>query len=279
MNHGTSTVEPDTGHHETVDRGERSLRSIRQLPSAAKALVLLEVFLGDQPSLGVTEVARAAGITKSTAFRLLGVLVEHGFVTRRGSRYSLGERLFELGSYTNFCRPRSLRDAAIPFLSDLYAEYKTTVHLAVLDDGDPLYLAKLHGSSHVNSPSHVGSKMPASITGVGKALLAYSGPKELEQALVQPLVRRTPYSITQPRLFLEELEQVRTNGYAMDREESTLGLHCYAAPIFHKQRAVAAVSVCTTSATSGTQLIAAVKSVATKIGRALPATSMDSTAW
>lgn len=259
--------------------GERRIKSLQHIPSAGKALVLLEVFVGNQPSLGVTEVARAAGITKSTAFRLLGVLVDHGYVIRRGSRYSLSERLFELGAYTSFCRPRSLRDAAIPFLSNLYAEYKTIVHLAVLDDGDPLYLAKLHGAPNLNTPTYVGSKMPASVTAVGKALLAFAEPAEVDRVIARPLTRRTPYSITQPRLLLDELQQVRTQGFAIDREESTLGVQCYAAPIVHKQRVVAAVSVCTTSATAGSQLIAAVRGVADKIGRALPTTSMDSTAW
>jgi DNA-binding IclR family transcriptional regulator len=270
---------PGTKQPDDVERTDRPLRSIRQIPSAGKALVLLEVFVGNQSSLGVTEVARAAGITKSTAFRLLGELVEHGYLTRRGARYGLSERLFELGSYTSCCRPHSLRDTAIPFLSNLYAEYKATVHLAVLDDGDPLYLAKLHGPTHVNTPTHVGSKMPASVTAVGKALVAFSERDEIERALARPLVRRTPYSITQPHLLLGELEQIRALGYAADREESTLGVHCYAAPIVQAGRLVAAVSVCTTSSASGTQLVTAVRTVADRIGRAVPTTSMVSTIW
>jgi IclR family transcriptional regulator, KDG regulon repressor len=246
------------------------------VPSAAKALMLLDVFVGAPPSLGVTEIAREAGVSKSTAFRLLGILVDHGFVVRHGSRYGLGDRLFELGSHTAYSRPRSIRDVATPFIADLYATYRSTVHLAVLDGSMVLYLEKLYGAMHLRSSSHVGSKLPATYTGVGKALLAFSEPQVVRSLLSAELPRRTRYSITSPSILLAELEQVRRDGFAVDREESTLGIRCYAAPILVGERLVAAVSICTASSNVRSQrLVSAVMDAAVGISRALPRFMVD----
>lgn len=252
-----------------------------QHSSAAKAMLLLNVFHGGPPSLGVTEIARDAGLPKSTAFRLLGLLAEHGFIVRNGSRYSLGSRLFELGAHSTCSRPRSIRDIATPVLADLYAKYRSTVHLGVLDAGQVLYLEKLYGPNQPSTPSHVGSKLPASLTAVGKSLLAFAEPGELTTALDGELPRRTQHSITDRAVLVDELETVRRTGFSVDREESTLGLACFAAPIRSGERVVAAVSICTSAAnavSSAPQLTAAVRHAAIEIGRSLPRSAGDALA-
>src|SRR3712207_5088672 len=82
--------------------------------SVGKALALMEAFDSPAASIGVTELARRAGLPKSTAFRLLAVLEVGNFVERNGNRYCLGRRLFELGNMVSYCRPRNLRDIALP---------------------------------------------------------------------------------------------------------------------------------------------------------------------
>ena len=288
-----STVEPEamstvTSRHITRTQASRKPRPLPsmllsdtstapsgQMPSAAKLLLVLEVFLGGPPSLGVTEIARDAGLTKSTAFRLLSVLADRGFVTRHGSRYSLGRRFIHFGAYTAYNRPHSLRDVATPFLADLYSSYRATVHLGVLDEGQVLYLEKLHGPQQMTVPSHVGSRLPATLTGVGKALLAFAPRDETAAVLGAKLPMRTPYSITDPNVLASQLLSIRSKGYAIDREESTLGLTCYAAPVMVAQRLVGAVSICTSTPSSGEQLIAAVRRAAADIGRALPRSSAE----
>lgn len=262
-------------HRPSMLAGNATPAESGQVPSAAKLLLLLEVFLGGPPSLGVTEIARDAGLTKSTAFRLLSVLADRGFVTRHGSRYSLGRRLIHFGAYTAYNRPHSLRDVATPILADLYSSYRATVHLGVLDEGQVLYLEKLHGPSQLTVPSHVGSHLPATLTGVGKALLAFAPEDETAAVLAAELPRRTPYSITDRTLLADQLISVRSKGYAVDREETMLGLICYAAPIMVAQRLVGAVSICTSTSSSGDQLIAAVKRAAADVGRALPRSSAE----
>ncbi len=213
--------------------------------SVGKALALLDAFEHIDTSLGVSELARRTGLPKSTAFRLLAILEQRRLVERQGNRYCLGTRLFELGHRISYCRPRSLRDSALPFLTDLYSVTGETVHLGVLNGTDVLYLEKLFGHQPVAAPSAVGGRVPAYCSGIGKALLAFSGPDAIQDVLTRGLTPRTGYTIVVPSLFIAELSRVRTEGVAFDHEESKVGINCVAAPIFARAgRLLGAVSVC-----------------------------------
>jgi DNA-binding IclR family transcriptional regulator len=214
--------------------------------SVGKALALLDAFENIDTSLGVSELARRTHLPKSTAFRLLAILEQRQLVERQGTRYCLGTRLFELGHRVSYCRPRSLRDSAVPFLSDLYELTHETVHLGVLDGTDVLYLEKLFGHQRVKAPSAVGARVPAYCSALGKALLAVSEPDATQAALARGLQPRTGYTIIAPTLFTQELDTVRTRGgIAFDREESSVGVNCVAAPIHARNgRLLGAVSVC-----------------------------------
>ena len=215
--------------------------------SAAKAIAVLEAFRGAGAVLGVTEIAHRTGLSKSTAHRLLAVLVERRFVQRHDNRYMLGRALFELGSLVPDCRPRSLREAAVPVMADLYATTRATVHLAVLEGLDALYVEKLHGPGSVQSPSRVGGRMPAMCTGVGKAMVAFSTPEVIDEHLAQPVRRLTPHTLVHPKLLRENLAKIRENGVAYDQEECQLGLRCVAVPVLRAgtEEPIAALSLTT----------------------------------
>ena len=213
------------------------------VPSVTKALQLLEAFRSSGPVVGVSEIARRADVPKSTAFRLLAYLEKSGFVDRRGRGYSLGQRLFELGNSVPVCRPRGLRDVAMPHLSDLFVATGSVVHLGVLEGTDVVYLEKIFGRTTLQVPTTVGGRMPASSSALGKAMLAVNGRAAIAPVLEQGLSRLTPYSISDPGRFLQQLSKVRAEGVAYDREEVMLGMVCVAAPIVSQGRAVAAVSV------------------------------------
>ncbi len=213
--------------------------------SVGKALALLDAFENIDTSLGVSELARRTHLPKSTAFRLLAILEQRQLVERQGTRYCLGTRLFELGHRVSYCRPRALRDSAVPFLSDLYELTHETVHLGVLDGTDVLYLEKLFGHQRVKAPSAVGARVPAYCSALGKALLAVSDPDATHATLARGLQPRTGYTIIAPALFSQELDTVRSRGVAFDREESSVGVNCVAAPIHARNgRLLGAVSVC-----------------------------------
>ena len=209
----------------------------------AKSLELLDSFTAAERSVGVTELARRAGLPKSTAFRLLSYLEHGGYVERVGTGYRLGGRLFELGNRIHHCRPRGLRDIALPYLSELYTGTRHVAHLGVLEGEDVVYLEKIHGHRSVRTPSTVGGRLPAACVGLGKAMLAFSGPDIVRRVVGAGLRRRTPYSISESGRLLRELARARVHGLALDREEAAIGLTCVAAPILVGGRPVAAISV------------------------------------
>lgn len=210
--------------------------------SVTKALALLDAFRRIGPVAGVSDLARATGLPKSTAFRLLNQLAASGFLNRSGTDYRLDQHVFELGNCVPMCTPGDLRSIAAPFLSDLFAMSRTIVHLAVLDGTDVMYVDKIQGNTSVKVPTVVGGRIPASCSALGKAILPFGHKPVIEQILQEGLRRRTRHSIAAPGLFLSELQQVRQHGVAFDREESSLGLTCVAAPIIWSGHAIAAIS-------------------------------------
>ncbi|MCX4091058.1 IclR family transcriptional regulator [Nocardia sp. alder85J] len=207
-----------------------------------KAVSLLLAF-EDQTGagLGVSELARRAQLSKSTAFRVLGMLERNGVVERIGTGYRLGARLHQLGASVYSPECERLRDLLLPYLTDLYESTHHTVHLAARYDSEVVYLAKLYGHRTVAVPSRIGGRLPAHCTAVGKALLAYrtdpGGP------VTEPR-RMTPHSVTDPVRLADELSVVRRTGIAYEEQESRLGVSCMAAPVFDgSSRAVAAFSI------------------------------------
>ena len=239
--------------------------------SVGKALSLLTAFEGPE-SVGVSELARRTGLQKSTAFRLLSILEEWRLVERNGNRYCLGTRLFELGNRVSYCSPRGLRDVALPFLTELYGVTRETIHLAVLDDTEVLYVEKLYGHNQARSPSFVGGRVPGHCAAVGKAMLAFSDCQRGKRLLSKPMEQRTPWTLVSPDLFVSELWDVKNQGIAIDREEASIGLTCIAAPILNRRgRAVAGVSISgATGRFDPTSYRSTITNVARDIAKRLP---------
>jgi DNA-binding IclR family transcriptional regulator len=207
-----------------------------------RALRLLGAFEPGDTELSLAELARRTKLPKATAHRLLGELADWELVERTPSGHRLGVRLFELGTLVPL--QYHLREAAGPYLADLFEATRSTVHLAVLDGTDVVYVHKLGSRQGPVVASRLGGRMPAHCTGVGKALLAFSAPAAVQDLLRSELKRRTPRTIVAPGLVLRELRAVRGRGFAEEHEESTRGIACVAAPVLGTGRqAVAAVSI------------------------------------
>lgn len=223
----------------------RSIPPARDSRTAVdKAMSLLSAF-GDDAyiGVGVSELARRSSLSKSTAFRLLATLQDNGAVERAGNNYRLGKMIQDLGATQEDALQGRMRDALTPFLADLYVLSKQTVHLAVLEGTDVVYLNKLYGHLQVRSPSRIGGRAPGYCTAVGKVLLAYN-PDAAEQAMSAGMLNWTPSTITSPARLRAELLEVRRTNLAYDREEILTGLNCIAAPVFGPNgRPVAALSV------------------------------------
>lgn len=212
--------------------------------SVDKAISLLTAF-GPQAAtgIGVSELARRASLSKSTAFRVLGMLERNGVVEKVGREYRLGARLHELGRSVYAPDHDRLRDQLIPFVTDLYEATHETVHLGALHGTDVLYLAKIYGHRQVRAPSRVGGRVPAYATAVGKAMLAFD-PDGLELTLARRIVPFTSATVADRDALHSQLDEVRRAGVATENEEIQPGLACIAAPIFGAAGTpVAAVSV------------------------------------
>ncbi|MFI5953882.1 IclR family transcriptional regulator [Cryptosporangium sp. NPDC051539] len=209
--------------------------------SAGKALALLDALGGPRAVLGVSELARIVSLPKSTAHRLLVVLIESGYVRRAGDKYALSTRAFELGNQVTVARSNGLRERAMPVLAELYAQTREAIHLGVPAGASVLYVEKLFGPDSVRINTAVGMRRPQYATALGKTMLAFSEPQSMQARYY----RFTAFTIAHPDLLGRALERVREEGFATDHEETFLGVSCLAVPVLDRRtgRPVAALSV------------------------------------
>ncbi len=210
-----------------------------------RVIDILEVFPRLGPELGVSEISRALGLKKATAHRLLAALRRRGIVAQDpvSRRYRLGMKLWELGSMAT--SQVDWVDRVKPHLQHLTDQAGETTHLAVLSDGQVLYVDKVESSRSLRMPSQVGRRLPVHCTGVGKALTAFLPDEVLRGLLLRRgMPRFTTATITDVETLQREFAEVRRRGYAIDNEEIEEGLVCIAAPVRdHTTHVVAAVSI------------------------------------
>ncbi|MEU7769125.1 IclR family transcriptional regulator [Nocardia sp. NPDC049190] len=201
---------------------------------------LMSAFGPTDTDLGVNELARRTGIPKASVSRLVKEMEAVGLFERQGTKVGLGLRLFELGERAS--RRRSVREVALPFLADLREATRQTVHLAILDGTDVVYVEILRGRDAPPLPSGVGGRLPAHATGVGKALLAGSPPAASDAVIAAGLTRLGPRTITAPGPLVRQLRRIVASGLAYEFEESAPGVACVASAIRLDARPIAAVS-------------------------------------
>ena len=186
--------------------------------------------LADGGVLGLSELARRSGLAKPTVHRLCAELVAWGVVERAGDAFRLGPKLFELGARVP--GRRHLREAALPFVEDLFVATGHTVHLAVLDGLEVIYLERLTGRRFSPAPSSVADRLPLHCTATGKCLLAFGPPELLDEVIAGGLAARTSRSITDGEALASELDRVRRDGTATELGEVSDGHVAVGAPIF-----------------------------------------------
>ncbi|MGI8486624.1 MAG: IclR family transcriptional regulator [Thermomicrobiales bacterium] len=215
-----------------------------QVKSASRALDIVELLAASAKGVAFIDVGRALGIPKSSLHALLGVLTERGFVEydQRNRLYSLGIRTWEVGQ--SYIANRDLLKNALPVMRDVVASINETVQLAVLDGIENVYLAKVDCSHPVRLQSEVGKRLYAHATGLGKVLLAGLDLEILNARFAgTTLPELTPNTAHDLHSLFQELETVRTVGFAIDDQEYTPGLRCVAVPLFDIEgRTIAALS-------------------------------------
>ena len=242
--------------------------SARGTSVTSRALALLGAFDAGHRRLSLTELARRAGLPVPTTHRLVGELVAWGALARTPEGdYVVGRRMWDLGLLAPV--QTGLRQLASPYLHDLYGASLATVHLAVRDGLEVLYLDRLAGHASVPVVSSIGSRLPMHATGVGKVLLAHA-PADVQQAVLADLRRITPYTITQPGLLRRQLARVRREGHAGTVEEMSPGACSLAVPIRRGEQVVAALGMVVPSLKRDrAKLVGALEVAARGIGREL----------
>lgn len=248
---------------------ERNAESTRdQSNMLEKSLRILQAFRSGDKHLRLAELADRTGMAKSTVHRLAQVLVDNRLLASTDNGYELGIALFELSSLVPV--KQQLRVAALPFLQDLFMATHETVHLGIREGMDVVYVEKIYGHSDLGLPSRVGGRLPLNCTGIGKALLAFSGEPVRADFFSRPLRRITEKSVIDPTRLARELAEVRATGLAFEREEATSGRECVAAPVVVHGEVVAAMSISVpVSAYRMPQLAAAIKTSALSLARHL----------
>ncbi|MFJ4782523.1 IclR family transcriptional regulator [Streptomyces sp. NPDC088794] len=235
-----------------------------------RLLAVLAAFDHEHPGLCLTDISRRAGLTLTTAHRLVAALTEWGALERDESGvYHVGLRLWEISALAP--RGLALRQVALPYLEDLYEATHENVQLAVRDGGEVVYTEWLSGRSAVGVHIRVGARWPLHATGVGLALLAHGEPAFQEEYCAGPLASFTPYTVTDPGRLRRMLAEVRRTGIAVSSRQVTSDALSVAAPVRGPGGAVvAAVSVVVPQVEAQVPvLVPAVRLAARGISRAL----------
>ena len=213
--------------------------------TVGKALDVLDRVAAFGRPVRFSELLEKAPFPKATLYRLVQTLTKQGmlrFEAERGT-YAPGMRLVRMAHAA--WAQSSLAPLARTHLDALSRAVGETVHLAQLDGGHVLYVDKRNAARPVPMFSEAGKVGPAYCTGVGKAMLAFLPPAELDAMLArQSWHRFTPATLTDEGAMRAELAAVREAGHAFDREEHEPGIHCIAMPILTASgRMLGAVSV------------------------------------
>lgn len=217
----------------------------RSVPAVTRAMDVLELFLDGDTNLPAREITERLSLPRTTVHELVHTLVSRGYLAPVGDgSYSLGLRLFQLGSA--YAERIDLARDGQRIAEDVAKQCDETVHVAVLDRADVIYIVKVDGGHSVRMVSAVGHRLPAHCTAVGKMLLSglsTDGVRAVTSSDGQ-LPALTEKSITTVDSLLEALEKVRKQGLAFEQNESNPDVACVAAPVYDRSaEMVAAMSI------------------------------------
>jgi len=213
------------------------------MTSLARGLVVIRAFTERNSRLTIAEVARLAGLPRAAARRCLHTLSRLGYAGSDGRSYYLKPKILSLG-YA-FLSSTPLAATVQPFLERVSEGLHESSSAGVLDEGDVVYIARAATKRIMSVGLSVGSRLPASTTSMGRALLAHLPPAEQAAHLARfPPRRLTERTVVEPGALLRILEQTRLRGYALVDQELEVGLRSIAVPVVNAQgQVVAAMNV------------------------------------
>lgn len=240
-----------------------------------RGLEVLRCFDRDHPTLSLGEVAKRLGWRRTEPFRFLHTLEALGYLRRDPvtKRYGLTPKVLEIGfsALANLQLP----ELAQPYLERLRDRTNASAHVGILDGNDVVYVGRAAARSILSSTIHVGSRLPAHATAIGKTLLAAKTDEWIKAWLKgNDLTRYTANTLAETRALLDELHEIRRRGYAISNQEFEFGIRSVAAPILDAHgQTVAAVNVSTAAdgqdpSAVATLLVPAVHETAVELSQA-----------
>ena len=220
------------------------------ISSLARGLSILEAFDPANPKMGIAELAKETGLSKSTVFRLVQTLRSLGYIVHAGDekKFILGPKVLGLGFAA--LSSMELREVAQPYLLELSRMVTETVNLAVLDGWKLIYVERIKTQQIVNINLHVGSRLELYNTAMGRVLAAFESEDWLCGYLkyLKQLPEAKEYWRYNGQKFLKILDEVRKTDFAINNEELTPGLRSIASPVRNREgRTVAAVNIAVSS--------------------------------
>lgn len=221
----------------------------RLVPAVTRALDILELFLDGDGTLSAPEITRKLQLPRTTVHELVTTLTARSYldpVPGQPGRYRLGLRAYQLGS--RYAEQLDLAAEGQQVARRVAETCDETVHVAILEGADVIYIAKVDSTHAVRMVSAAGRRLPAHCTSVGKMLLASLPPEELNERLPKDdttrLAALTENSLTSPAALRTALEEIRERGVAVEQRESNPDVSCVAAPVRDSSgRVVAALSI------------------------------------
>jgi DNA-binding IclR family transcriptional regulator len=226
--------------HETQQRDEKQPERKLGVQVIARAAEICRELATSVDGLTTAEIAERVGLSRPTVYRILRALADEDFVRElsRG-RYGIGPAFLVIGGSTY----GGLRHDMRPFMKDLSTELGETIDLAMLDNGEALFVDQFVAVRGLRVVAHMGARLPLHSTASGKALLAALRPDEVDAVLSERLTGYTPNTVTDKAVLIEQLDGIRSSGVAYDYEEYVMGVCAVATPVSDAIGAVAALTV------------------------------------
>ena len=219
----------------------------RLVPAVTRALDILELFLDGDGTLSAPDIVRKLQLPRTTVHELVTTLAARQYIVQvpgQPGRYRLGVRPYQLGS--RYAEQLDLAAEGQQVARTVAETCDETVHVAILEGTDVIYIAKVDSTHAVRMVSAAGRRLPAHCTSVGKMLLASLPDSELTSRVPEDaeLAGMTPNSITDPAVLREALAEIRRRGVAVESRESNSDVSCVAAPVRDRTgQVVAALSI------------------------------------
>jgi IclR family acetate operon transcriptional repressor len=224
----------------TSEKDDRSADRRMGVQVIARAAEICRELATSTDGLSTAELVERLGLSRPTVYRILRALMDEDFVRQVApGRYAIGPAFLVIGGSSY----GGLRHDLRPFMKGLSNELGETIDLAVLDNGEALFVDQFVAVRGLRVVAHMGARLPLHCTASGKALLAVLPLDAADDELPKTLQAYTPNTVTDRAALLRELEEIRSTGVALDHEEYVMGVCAVAAPVRDAVGAAGALTV------------------------------------